>query len=677
MPKQDTVRRISAQVMQQLDSFSQIYFDVPQDPVKKNYIAEAIAPLVKDELDEYILHHPNQNPQTLTQVKSDLLTAWTQAVLAAMDLLAEKATLPEKSQRETFAPPSQTQIDEMGVIINDPLSLDQKLKIIDYAFQFRYATLKNDPPPIMIAGQTIRPADLLDVFTQKGNYRNLNSKELNDIAIEADKLAFSPVQMGEESTTFESFRTTLQNPANKAVELGIDENNPAQIYAARILMESVFKAQLRVQNDLLPKSYGNYSSSPYRDCLGAYRDTLCNEDFRHIQTNQKISGKHALLMKMDPIQPLKKSHPVSSLDILLSNTHFETGVWMRTMLKDRWHEDVQDREQYRQLIKNEITRLYNEPHTHHVLAALGEIMRAEPHHLLISKVPMSTGNLGAIHHAGSGTAGFFDNSDTIVSRGFVNPADQKIDYGNLGSVTHEALHLIFQKILSNRTSPISTPAEAQELDALIDADQKLRQNMNRATFTSDEKKIWTAVVENLENEKSYFPSGQSEEGRRHIMRAEIIVKPMELIASGCSEAAIKKMMPNVYDFYQKKSRPLIESWIKQKADQYTPPVTEESSAPQDPRLLDIVENIKNKMAQYVSLYPESDEATIQRVYINMIKEDIAPLIRTDLAQYRLQYPNPEPHIKESFEKKWTNEVKIAFGDLSQMTSKGFNIAVKR
>ena len=63
-------------------------------------------------------------------------------------------TEPKKT-RETFDLPEEDEWNEFLSIKEDPLSLAQQIKIIDFAYKFRYATLKNNPSNLSIGDKSI------------------------------------------------------------------------------------------------------------------------------------------------------------------------------------------------------------------------------------------------------------------------------------------------------------------------------------------------------------------------------------------------------------------------------------------------------------------------------------------------------------------------------------------
>lgn len=106
----------------------------------------------------------------------------------------------------------------------------------------------------------------------------------------------------------------------------------------------------------------------------------------------------------------------------------------------------------------------------------------------------------------------------------------------------------------------TTPEEVQELDNAIALDQTHRATLDKEKFNEDERSVWKTVVTDLEQGSSY--SRLLEHSAKNVMREEIIVRPMEQLAEGVSEAAIMRIMPNVYRYYKDKCKPLLETLVK-------------------------------------------------------------------------------------------------------------------
>ncbi len=460
------------------------------------------------------------------------------------------------------------------IIENDPLSFEQKNKITDFAYSFFYATRRGVTGPVSFGKLSVAAPDIISVFKKIKPYHALTDEQIRGLAKAADALPYSPVSLGEH-VSFELFYDVLSHPELHADLLGIEPTQSSQVYAAGILMEAVFDAGLYVVE---PKS-DNYVSttSPYGNTFAQYRHVLCGEGSRHLQGSRQITAKHKLLMRRDPIRRIDMSNTSPSpLDFLLDRTHFLPGRWntvtgMMTQrdqfgqeqYADKW---VEYKEELRDLIGNELTNLYQHPDLHHVMAALGEILRESNKYLLFSGHTLSVGALGSIHKMGLGHQGFYDGGNAIVSAGIVDLNTLRVCKENVATVVHEALHLIFDTLIQNTSSPVATSRDEIKLDQAILADQEHRKKLDYAVLNDDEKAVWRTVVSDLENQKSYF-TGLSNERKQHVMRVEIIVRPLERLAAGNREASIRKVMPHVWTFYREHCRPMIETYLHERGHQ--------------------------------------------------------------------------------------------------------------
>lgn len=478
-------------------------------------------------------------------------------------------------KREQFAPITNSEYLKLLAVADDPLSIDQKNHLIAFAYAFFYATKKDNPSDISFEGITIHPDKILNVLTRQSPYDRLTDAQIRGIARACDALPYSPISLGE-THSFELFFDALSNPTLHAKTLGIETSPYTQAYAAKILMTTVFNAALYVADS--ENAYIG-TTNPYGNSYSRYKHELCGQSLLHNQTASTISSKHALLMKGDPVQHIDKGNTnPTPLDFLLANTHFTTGRWNKVTkymtqrdqngidpYADQWVE--QDREQARSIIKTELTRLYEHPELHHVIAAFGELSKQQTKYLLFSSNPLNVGGLGKIHNTGINHEGFYDHTDSIVSAGIIYPDDQRVEKNHLGTIVHEALHLIFDNLVGRSSSPVATPEDTAALDRAILADQEHRKTLNHSTLNPDEASVWNTVVNDLENTRSYFSGCSTHEAKQHIMRIEIIVRPMERLATGCSEEAIEKVMPHVWAFYRQNCRPMIENYLRQRGHQ--------------------------------------------------------------------------------------------------------------
>jgi hypothetical protein len=470
-----------------------------------------------------------------------------------------------KLKRETFAPPKEDDL-EFTFFVDDPLSFEQKVAIIDFVYPFFYATqaehLSNS-----LGELTVYPYNWFTVLNKQAPYHTLSEEHFREMARQADALTYSPRSLDDAGDSFETLFKALSNTASYAKRFGIDEGSSEQAYAANYLMRMVFDSSLYVV--LEPSGYLS-TTNPYGNCFNRYRHELCDENNRHLQANQTISKKHQLLMKNDPVLKLEDCNQTpTSLDYLLAHTHFQTTGWSATkgfaMSRDadgnykRPSDWIEDREKDRLLIREGLTSLTDDPHVRHVMLALGHIMQNHSKYLLLSSNSFCVGSLGKIYGLTSfSNIGFYDGMDSIVATALIGEST-KILRKNFGTIAHEALHLIFDFLVGKNSSPTANEEEKRALDKAILDDQILRKTLNDKNLTPDEECVWNTVVVDLEQEKSYWNRGLVQD--QETMRCEIIVRPIEQLASGRSLSSVEKIMPNVWNYYCTHCKPKIEAYV--------------------------------------------------------------------------------------------------------------------
>jgi hypothetical protein len=224
-------------------------------------------------------------------------------------------------EKFSFEKPSVKEADL--VFAGDPLTLEQQIKIIDFAFGYAHALIKNSPS-IQANGKTYYGLELTNHIFSRDGIKKMSDAERIQLIEGCDKLPFAPLQYEEES--FFTLYNVLNNPALKAESFGLDISNPAQLYAAKMLIKSTFESQLYVRDDSRPEDGYNKTTSPYYAVMTKYRDNFCCEDLRGDGYGKPITAKHKLLMQNDPLRKLSPDSPPSALDVLLAHTHFQTGT---------------------------------------------------------------------------------------------------------------------------------------------------------------------------------------------------------------------------------------------------------------------------------------------------------------------------------------------------------------
>lgn len=351
---------------------------------------------------------------------------------------------------------------------------------------------------------------------------------------------------------FTAMRQAFLNPASVADELGLDPNSSEQIFAARMLM----KAAIRVQ---MYRGGGNYGKM-----LKFYHDKMTTN--LGYGVSETISVKNQMLMANDPVQkldPLKQNH--TALDLVLAHIHFKEPRGANG--------GGPTREEARAMYKDEITKLWQSPDTKHIIEGLAALIRKENVECFFSEFP---GRLGELRlpfvrsNPAPEVQGLYSTKHSICIASLILPTS-KIDTNQLGTFVHEAQHLLFNKIVQNRSSPVCSGSdEEKELDEALRKDgihRCIRLDGiswgKNDPLTEAQASVHKVFVSGLEQQKCYFPRGfnASDPEHLHTMRVEAIVRIAELLAEGTSHDDIKELAPNLHAFYLKYSKPLIERFV--------------------------------------------------------------------------------------------------------------------
>lgn len=482
---------------------------------------------------------------------------------------------------------------------NDPLSPTQKQQLLAFAKPYLMAALQSN---LFLPDRS--------AFTQPGRATTAEERE-KAAAIDAKLAPHLPPDHPPSR-----FTAAIQFPAAEAA-LGIDPQNHGQAYAARIFLRSVLKARVQLPParnpeftedipDPFSRNRGRKLPNPYyippltddlimQAALSEYKTELCNADRSQGRDSDKIAPKHLLRIQNDPVQKLPQTAP-TPLDTLLAQTFFQTGRWSTHSSYDPKTgvttsvDNFQDREQFRAIIKRVITTLTQDRRTRPVMEAFAAICRKEDSAILLSHTDMSIGNLGERWGLGGGpldaNGGFYIGSNNaVVSSGLVNSATVKASPSSAGMLTHEILHMVLDTIFQQNASPTASPADEAAIDRAIAADQAIRKQLcpdgNSRKLSPEEQAVWNSVVTQLEEDPDYWKNGV--EGNKKTMRVEIIVRPMEVLANAIvaaaenpalspsareesiarTMAAIAKLQPNVFKYYNEKCAPAITRFTQQ------------------------------------------------------------------------------------------------------------------
>ena len=347
---------------------------------------------------------------------------------------------------------------------NDPLSKEVKARIRAFARPYLDTVLTLE------ADQRADARKLLTAL--RPAFSEDNRLQAENLAAEINKHLSPPSSVSQ-------FQQVVRHPEQHLELLGI-ENKPAQIYTARIYLQSMMKARIQRPPENAADNPTHYRSptfppakipNPYyippltdeviaHAAAEKYKAELCAVDMNMGRSSPLISAKHQLLMQADPVQRLPASNP-SPLDQVLVHTYFQTGRWMTQTYTEpngtsKTKEFFQDREKYRALIHQAFSALAQDRRTRHIIEAFAAAAQKEGGNILISYSPLSTGSLGTrFGIKGLGTSGFYAQDNAVVSSGVVNPADETIDSHNMGTVVHEILHYMFDVIHNNKSVPIA------------------------------------------------------------------------------------------------------------------------------------------------------------------------------------------------------------------------------
>jgi hypothetical protein len=493
--------------------------------------------------------NPNNQPGSDQQQRIDQV---------AKRELACPIEIKKNPHTEAYTPPPYYSILE-----KDPLSDESKEKIKNFVESF------------LLTDEKIEYQDWGQNCTRVGKV--LESKDLSrqyemNKALTKSYDSFDPpaLELAKEAMTpekFTFFRNAVKDPSFAAKELGINPDSPQEVFAARMFMKELFNYGIRT-NRCLGDVHGRY--------------VLKMASYRGRDYNQKtISGKNKLMMNGDTLAKPIVGTPSRPVDVLMANTYFKEPKMVQTSTstsasgeRTKTEETFgPSREEAREIMKEEFEKLAVAPHTKHVIEALGTLIAKEKGQLLFSSVPYGVGDIGASYGATStvlgGTGGFYNNNHTIVMPSMINAFDSTVIYGHAGTLIHESLHFLFNRIVGNQSSPAKTDSEQEKLlDQAIELDRKHRQDVGQKSLSRGGHRVWHTFVTQLEQDACYFHGQEynpSNPGHQTTMRAEGIVRIMEQLAEGRTEAEIQEVAPNLFKYYFEYCKPMLEQYTQDNA----------------------------------------------------------------------------------------------------------------
>lgn len=318
-----------------------------------------------------------------------------------------------------------------------------------------------------------------------------------------------------------------------------------QLLAEKLGFSDINKTKLIAINELymaaIRTNYGKNSPVPVADHRAYYRQCILNE--YHQETT-------VIVLLDDPVYRACSSQDrLNELEFLFAQMHFQSLPH-------------QSREETKIQIKQEITRLYADPLTHHVIAALIYVMK--------SKSPYTRIIFSSSEAVSDDAIAYYEPRDSLIFcprlSGIETSKMAKHRRSGLGQAfIHEALHFIFYTLYQNKAAPFKKGDKKKELqlqDALDDAATRIKNVIPKTLNEYQVSKIMDEVraYDNTKDmDASINPSqGQSTPDIQHI---ESIVRPLECLAAGYALDVVNQIAPKVWSFYQDHCLPDIKAYV--------------------------------------------------------------------------------------------------------------------
>jgi hypothetical protein len=401
------------------------------------------------------------------------------------------------------------------VLLGDPLNMHQKRAIYDFVHRFFWkeetggAVLdpKNFKPGRAWASKQILPRLAKTYDTQ-------TPKILNDKLVEGPD--------------FTQLHRVLKNPAEAAAVFGLQLKHPGVLVAAQIFMKVIIKGEARDFNALHTDYIHKLTRTKGVDAPGEV---------------VAIRPKMQLLLLNDPVLKSSDCREGSSLDVVLSNIHFQTV--------DGEHRDVT-----RGKIRQAIAKLGASVDTGCVIDALAAVMQKEKGTIFIGK-DKKLHDLVKGYQINQPSGVYLNHHSIMIGR--------MDDARSRGTFIHETLHFLFNQIVENHSSPVKSGSSLETLlDKALQSDRDLRAQIKDPNVLSlGQRDVYHTLVTNLEKNKEYFHGWDfdpKDDVHLNAMRIEAIVRVMECLAEGVSHEDIQAIAPALYNFYFTHAHPLIENY---------------------------------------------------------------------------------------------------------------------
>lgn len=431
----------------------------------------------------------------------------------------------------------------------DPLTDKQKLKI--KAFVDEYWLTQEDVPIVDIRSNNIAGFRKKHILEEKISQwaptlsKTYDSHQPRTLLTIKEK--FDGYHRG--AKDFEKFRRIYKNPLENASEFDLEPYRPDHALSAQVFMKIILQKYVETNGDF----------STLKIC---YKNKISQTKAGYV--SNKISRKYSLLLQNEPIQKLDRSKIPSFLDIILSHVHFFDPKIIDC--KNSKGNCTLKRKEVRNIIKNLFEEQYNNPDLRHAFEAFAILLHCEKGQILISHDAQAPKELSIPYRTVSPSldrvSGFYNSHHTIIISSLFDPFNKTICTYAKGTIVHEMMHFLFFRIVQNYGSPVhSGSKEEKEYDQAIAKDQAHRKTLINTRLKYPESSVWSSIVTGLEtNTYIYF---REDNGASHqlIMRMELIVRIMELLAEGIPHEAIRKIAPHLYDFYFQYSKPMLEKFV--------------------------------------------------------------------------------------------------------------------
>ncbi len=414
----------------------------------------------------------------------------------------------------------------------DPLNIHQQLKIKEFIDGY-ILTPKNENTPYVhnneITDFELIPdaARLVDTLSKKQNRTEETRSKLKTTQKKLHIL-----------------EKVLDNPAIMAKEFGIDETNHAQIFAAKKFISAILRS-----------AQGSKTSTyTFISVYESYKNKMVTRGHTRGLKRDMISLKNQLLMENDPL--LSPTKVQTDLDRIFANFFFQNP-----------QNSTISRENIREDIKNVLQELFEKEQLKPVLCALITLIQKEKAQFFMSNHLTTPYELTFPYLPDLGVGGVYANARSVFFGSIIMEIEKEsyINPGRVGDFAHESMHMLFNVIVGNESSPVkSGSSEEKMLDQAILADIDHRKSLDQSEFSPMEKYGWATFETNFFDEL-YFKDGFDPKNKSHMQtaRVEVIVRPIEFIAVGASEETVKKFAPNVWKFYKTYSEPLLKQYAQQ------------------------------------------------------------------------------------------------------------------